>query len=214
MPRGQAGGHLPPGFLRCSRRHSCGDHGIMPQPAIAQTLGQRRSSARVSERRGAAASTIGLPFSLWFNMPDEAILEALRTALGSYVDPYAGQSLAGALAVRDVKATADGGYTAHIVLGFPVGGYQQELGEALRRHVVAAGIQAPLDRGARVRNQVSRGPTQPQAARADQERRGGRLRQGRCRQIHRSRESGARLGRAGRPGSASSTRTSTAPASP
>jgi ATP-binding protein involved in chromosome partitioning len=95
-------------------------------------------------RKGAPASTIPLTFSLWFNMPDESILETLRTALGTYVDPYAGQSLAQAQAVREVKADAHGGYTARIALGFPVGGYQKELSEALARHVAAAGIQGPL----------------------------------------------------------------------
>jgi len=77
-------------------------------------------------------------------MPDEATLNALTSALGAYVDPYAGQSLAEAQAVREVKPTADGGYTARIVLGFPVGGYQKELSEALVRHLAAAGINVPL----------------------------------------------------------------------
>jgi ATP-binding protein involved in chromosome partitioning len=80
----------------------------------------------------------------WFNMPDDSTLDALRTALGSYVDPYAGQSLADAQAVREVKAAANGGYAARIVLGFPVGGYQKELSEALLRHVAAAGIRVSL----------------------------------------------------------------------
>ncbi len=77
-------------------------------------------------------------------MPDDSTLDALRTALGTYVDPYAGQSLADAQAVREVKAAANGGYAARIVLGFPVRGYQKELADALVRHVAAAGIQVPL----------------------------------------------------------------------
>ena len=77
-------------------------------------------------------------------MPDEATLNALTSALGAYVDPYAGQSLAEAQAVREVKPANDGGYTARIVLGFPVGGYQKELSEALVRHLAAAGINVPL----------------------------------------------------------------------
>ena len=77
-------------------------------------------------------------------MPDEATLNALRTALGAYVDPYAGQSLADAQAVREIKPAADGGYNARIVLGFPTGGYQKELSEALGRHLAAAGINVPL----------------------------------------------------------------------
>jgi ATP-binding protein involved in chromosome partitioning len=77
-------------------------------------------------------------------MPDESTLNALTAALGAYVDPYAGQSLADAQAVREVKPAADGSYTARIVLGFPIGGYQKELGEALSRHVAAAGLHVPL----------------------------------------------------------------------
>jgi ATP-binding protein involved in chromosome partitioning len=77
-------------------------------------------------------------------MPDESTLNAVRSALGAYVDPYTGQSLAESQAVREVKPTADGGFTARIALGFPVGGYQDELREALTDHLAAAGINAPL----------------------------------------------------------------------
>src|SRR3569833_1190437 len=82
--------------------------------------------------------------SLWFNMADESILDELRTALGTYVDPYAEQSLAQAQAIREVRAAGGGDYTVRIALGFPVGGYQEELREALERHVAAAGIRATL----------------------------------------------------------------------
>ena len=77
-------------------------------------------------------------------MPDESTLNALTAALGAYVDPYAGQSLADAQAVREVKPAVDGSYTARIVLGFPIGGYQKELGEALSRHVAAAGLHVEM----------------------------------------------------------------------
>ncbi len=73
-----------------------------------------------------------------------SILNALSSALGAYVDPYAGQSLADAQAIREVKPAADGSYTARIVLGFPVGGYQKELSDALSRHLAAAGVRVPL----------------------------------------------------------------------
>lgn len=76
-------------------------------------------------------------------MPDERV-DALRTVLGAYVEPYAGQSLADAQAVREVRASPDGRYTVRIVLGFPVGGYQKELTEALARHASSAGIPAAL----------------------------------------------------------------------
>jgi ATP-binding protein involved in chromosome partitioning len=77
-------------------------------------------------------------------MPDDSSVDTVRTALGAYVDPYAEQSLADAQAVREVKAAADGGYHVRIALGFPVGGYRDELGAALKRHLAAAGIHAPL----------------------------------------------------------------------
>ena len=77
-------------------------------------------------------------------MTDESTVNALWSALGAYVDPYAGQSLLDAQAVREVKPGADGGYTARIALGFPVGGYQKELSEALSRHLAAAGINVRL----------------------------------------------------------------------
>ena len=77
-------------------------------------------------------------------MADESTVNALRSALGAYVDPYAGQSLSDAQAVREVKVAADGGYVARIALGFPVGGYQKELSEALVRHLAAAGLNVPL----------------------------------------------------------------------
>jgi ATP-binding protein involved in chromosome partitioning len=97
-------------------------------------------------RATAVASTIArtFPFSLRFNMPDESALNAVRTALGAYVDPYTGQSLADAQAIREVKPAADGGYAVRIALGFPVGGYQDELREALTDHLAAAGINALL----------------------------------------------------------------------
>jgi ATP-binding protein involved in chromosome partitioning len=93
----------------------------------------------------AAGSTITYSFTLFaINMPDESTLNAVRTALGAYVDPYTGQSLAESHAVQEVKPGADGGFAARIALGFPVGGYQDELREALVDHLAAAGINAPL----------------------------------------------------------------------
>jgi ATP-binding protein involved in chromosome partitioning len=77
-------------------------------------------------------------------MPEQSNLDAVRAALGTYVEPYAGQSLAESQAVRDVKARPEGGYTARIVLGFPVGGYEKELTDALSRHIAEAGVQGSL----------------------------------------------------------------------
>src|SRR6201997_4048161 len=76
-------------------------------------------------------------------MPPEPLVNAVRPALDAYIDPYLGEPLGAAQAVRSVRA--DGaGYAAHIVLGFPVGGYRDELAAALATALAAAGIPAPL----------------------------------------------------------------------
>ncbi|HET9331636.1 MAG TPA: iron-sulfur cluster carrier protein ApbC [Steroidobacteraceae bacterium] len=76
-------------------------------------------------------------------MIPESSLESARAALDAYVDPYLGQSLAVVQAVREVRADG-GGLTARIALGYPVGGYLEELTAALRGQLAAAGISAPL----------------------------------------------------------------------
>jgi len=73
----------------------------------------------------------------------EDSLAAVRTVLDAYVDPYLGESLGSAQAVREVRA-AGGGFAARVTLGFPVGGYQAELATALTARLAAAGIDAPL----------------------------------------------------------------------
>ncbi len=76
-------------------------------------------------------------------MIPESSLESARAALDAYVDPYLGQSLAAVQAVREVRA--DGReLIARVALGFPVGGYLEELTAALRGQLAAAGIDAPL----------------------------------------------------------------------
>jgi len=59
------------------------------------------------------------------------------------VDPYLGESLGSAQAVREVRA-AGAGFAARLALGFPVGGYEAELAAALGAQLAAAGIRAPL----------------------------------------------------------------------
>ncbi|MGH8134138.1 MAG: iron-sulfur cluster carrier protein ApbC [Steroidobacteraceae bacterium] len=68
---------------------------------------------------------------------------AVRAVLDAYIDPYLGETLGAAQAVRGVSAAA-GGYTARIALGYPVGGYRDELGAALEGALAAAGIRARL----------------------------------------------------------------------
>jgi ATP-binding protein involved in chromosome partitioning len=76
-------------------------------------------------------------------MTPEPPVNAVRTALDAYIDPYLGETLGTVQAVRGVRA--DGaGYAAQVVLGYPVGGYREELTAALAAALAAAGIDAPL----------------------------------------------------------------------
>jgi ATP-binding protein involved in chromosome partitioning len=76
-------------------------------------------------------------------MSDDPTLNALRAALDSYVDPYLGESLGAAQAVQELTA-ASGRASVRIRLGFPVGGYRDELADALQGHLAQAGIDTPL----------------------------------------------------------------------
>jgi ATP-binding protein involved in chromosome partitioning len=76
-------------------------------------------------------------------MTPAASLDGVRRALDAYVDPYLGETLAAAQAVREVRAEG-AGFVARVALGFPVGGYQAELMSALTGQLAAAGIVAPL----------------------------------------------------------------------
>lgn len=76
-------------------------------------------------------------------MADDPALHAVRTALEAYVDPYLNESLGQAAAVRELAAHGSG-YRARIALGYPIGGYQEELTAALQAHLAAAGLGAPL----------------------------------------------------------------------
>ena len=76
-------------------------------------------------------------------MADESTLNAVRSSLEAYVDPYLGETLGQAGAVRDV-ALQGGRYQARIALGYPVGGYREEFAAALEAHLAAAGLEGPL----------------------------------------------------------------------
>jgi ATP-binding protein involved in chromosome partitioning len=60
--------------------------------------------------------------------------DALREKLGTYVDPYLGQTLGEAKAVESL-AVHDGSVTANLVLGFPCADYDEELRAALSAHL-------------------------------------------------------------------------------
>jgi len=76
-------------------------------------------------------------------MSPEDALSRVRSALDAYPDPYLGETLGAAQAVRGVSASGRG-FAAHIVLGFPVGGYEGELTAALSKHLEAAGVAGTL----------------------------------------------------------------------
>jgi ATP-binding protein involved in chromosome partitioning len=76
-------------------------------------------------------------------MSEDAALNAVRTALEAYVDPYLCESLGEAGALRELAAQGEG-YRARISLGYPVGGYQPELAAALAQHLTARGLAARL----------------------------------------------------------------------
>ena len=76
-------------------------------------------------------------------MADDSTLNAVRAALEAYVDPYLQETLGEAGALGAVAAQG-GGYQARIALGYPVGGYREELATALAAHLGAAGLRVPL----------------------------------------------------------------------
>ncbi|HKX59737.1 MAG TPA: hypothetical protein VJN00_10235, partial [Steroidobacteraceae bacterium] len=66
-------------------------------------------------------------------------LDRLKDALGRYVEPNLGMTLAEAGAVQSVSGGPEGP-VARIVLGFPVGGYEPELARALDAAIAESGI--------------------------------------------------------------------------
>lgn len=77
-------------------------------------------------------------------MADDSTLNAVRSALKAYVDPYLKETLGEAGALRDLVAQGRG-YRARIALGYPVGGYREEFTAALEAHIAAAGLRVPLE---------------------------------------------------------------------
>ncbi|MCU0758142.1 MAG: iron-sulfur cluster carrier protein ApbC [Steroidobacteraceae bacterium] len=76
-------------------------------------------------------------------MPADASTAALSAVLASYVDPNLRQSLGEAGAVVAVERQG-ATLAVELALGFPVGGYEDELAAALRAHLAAAGHDLPL----------------------------------------------------------------------
>ena len=82
--------------------------------------------------------------SLVYPMSEDAALAAIKAALDRYVDPFLGDTLGSAQAVRSVEARG-ARVVAKIALGFPVGGYTAEFAAAVTAHLRAAGIDTPVD---------------------------------------------------------------------
>src|SRR5579864_9611516 len=112
------------------------------------------ATAPASARKGAAVcgdcmrAARAAPTMSAYIPPDPAMTpetpdNAVRAALDAYMDPYLGETLGAARAVHELTGDA-GGYTAKIVLGYPVGGYQEELAAGLNGALSAAGVRAPL----------------------------------------------------------------------
>jgi ATP-binding protein involved in chromosome partitioning len=70
-----------------------------------------------------------------------ALLERLTDALGRYVEPQLGLTLAEAGAVESI-AEGPEGVAVRIALGFPVGGYEDHLRRSLDAALAAAGVDA------------------------------------------------------------------------
>ncbi|MGQ0833767.1 MAG: iron-sulfur cluster carrier protein ApbC [Gammaproteobacteria bacterium] len=68
-----------------------------------------------------------------------AVAPGLRAAIESYVDPHLQESLGAARAVESVTPSADG-YRVRLRFGFPTGGYERPLADALNAHLEAAGF--------------------------------------------------------------------------
>ncbi len=76
-------------------------------------------------------------------MTPESPDNAVRAALDAYFDPYLGDTLGSVQAVREVRPCATG-WVARIALGYPVGGYRDELAAALTGVLAAAGVRGSL----------------------------------------------------------------------
>jgi ATP-binding protein involved in chromosome partitioning len=73
-------------------------------------------------------------------MSEKPNIASLKAALERYVDPYLAEGLGAAGAVREVSLSGTACH-ARIVLGFPVGGYREELEAALREHLRGEGME-------------------------------------------------------------------------
>jgi len=67
-----------------------------------------------------------------------------RALVEKYADPYLGQTLGTARAVEIAELKGDQAHV-RVVLGFPVGGYQEEFSRGLAAHIAAAGCPARVD---------------------------------------------------------------------
>jgi ATP-binding protein involved in chromosome partitioning len=76
-------------------------------------------------------------------MSDPSTVEAVRASLNTFVDPYLGETLEAAKALRDLTASGNKVH-ARIALGFPVGGYHDEFVARLLQHLAGSGVKVDL----------------------------------------------------------------------
>src|SRR5258708_34699586 len=69
----------------------------------------------------------------------------IREKLSSYVDPYLGQTLGEAKALKSVSSREDGRVEVELVLGFPCADYVPEMQAALQAHLGPVLGQARLE---------------------------------------------------------------------
>ena len=77
-------------------------------------------------------------------MSQSAEQAALRAAVESFPDPYLEETLGTAQAVEGIVTEA-GRHVVALRLGYPVGGYREEIVPALREHLRGQGVTAELD---------------------------------------------------------------------
>src|SRR5688572_13983123 len=75
-----------------------------------------------------------------------------RALVEKYSDPYLKQTLGNAQAVETAEIRDDRALIS-IVLGFPIGGYEDEFAAGLRAHLALAGVTVPIDM--RLRAQIA-----------------------------------------------------------
>ena len=184
---------------------SCAQGRKRPSPGRIGLCHSRQSwtgaVARIARiRRAATTITLSNPRRPSTMIPENT-LNAVRAALEAYVDPYLGETLASAEAMREVRAAGQGDQRPRSPWAFRSGGYRTgarppPCARTWRRRASTRPLSVDLE--ADIRAHAVQRNLKPLGEIKQHRRR--RLRQGRGGQVDGGRESGARLGGAGRAG--------------